>query len=225
MADKKLTIALPNGSLWKKSVNLLTEVGFILKAKDRHCLVEVKDSCLFDRAFILRPQMIPQAVKQGIVDCGICGWDCVVEDNPFLLHNNQSQELKTYARLYFGRKSSNPARVVMFGRSDFDYNDREGVKIVSEYPNIANWLYPQAKISFSYGSTEALVYSQMYEYGIGVTETETTINIHNLDIVKEIVESPVALISNKPNPQLEKWGYLLEKELSGLNDCPSDNVH
>jgi ATP phosphoribosyltransferase len=204
-------LAIPNGSLYKATVGLMAKCGISLKRVGREFLVETKIGEIFGKAFILRPQDIPSAVVRGFADAGICGLDCVVEAGLEL-------SLAKIVELDYAKVSREPARVVLFGKTD-EFVDAEDVTVASEYPNIARTVFEKAQVDFSYGTTEAKVARGMYQYGIGITETGKSLADSNLVIVRTLLSSPIVLVARKESPKYKFFGELLKGTLAAEKLC------
>lgn len=199
------TIGFPNGSLFEATIELFNQVGVVIKVKGRNVEADVTGTAIFNQALLMRPQDIPDAVLDGMIDYGVCGWDCVVESN------NQDQ-VKKIVELPYAKKSKKSARVVVFGKSS-ELIDSEDILVTAEYPRLAGEVFKRAKIRFSHGSTEVKVKSGKYDFGVGITETGTTIEDNGLYIIKTLLISPTVLIAKEESPEIKFFGELL---LGGL---------
>ena len=73
------TLGLPNGSMQQPLCDLLSRVGLDIRPSGRNGQVAIDGLDLFSQAVYMRPQDIPLALLKGQIDCGICGFDCVVD--------------------------------------------------------------------------------------------------------------------------------------------------
>ncbi len=198
-----LRIGLPKGSLEEKTGELLQRAGFFLSPNGKRCfLFKLESNQIIKEALFLRPQMIPEAVAEAVVDCGICGLDC-------LLESGLDQQLEQISKLNYGKAGDQPVKVVAFARES-DLNEgrislskagelisKKPLNIISEYPNLAQSNFPGASIAFSYGGTEQMVAYGKYDIGIGVTETGSSLKANGLKVLKVICSSPVVLVASK----------------------------
>ena len=190
-----MRIALPKGSLFEPCQRLLAKANIVPLFQERIFTAAVNRNPLIKEAVLLRPQHIPDIIAQGLADCGLCGYDCLVEAG---LQN----KLQILAKFNFAKKSAQPARLVIFGQTNI-WRDNPKIIVAAEYPQIAKKLFGQAQILFSYGETEALVKIGLADYGLGVVESGTTLMTNNLQIVKELFISPVVLIARQDKQQLQ----------------------
>lgn len=195
-----LKIGIPNGSLNEKTLALFRKLGIEIIIKGRNFEADVLGTEMFEKALVMRPQSIPAAIENGIIDCGICGWDCVVE-------SGTENKLVKVTTLNYSKKSNRPACVVVFGKKDIE--DEERIAVYSEYPNITRKFFSKARIEFSHGTTEAQVVAGMYDFGVCVTETGISLSDNNLRILKTLLISPTVLVARKMLPDIEILGRLL----------------
>ena len=111
------SLGLPNGSMQAPLCDLLSRIGLDVRPRRRNGQVRVDGLDLFSQAVYMRPQDIPAALLKRQIDCGICGLDCVVETElsrtgAFNTRIERLQELR------ISRDTRDPARVVVFGRTD-----------------------------------------------------------------------------------------------------------
>jgi ATP phosphoribosyltransferase len=198
-----MRIALPKGSLFGPCQQLLAKANIVPLFQERLFTAAVNKNPLIKEAILLRPQHIPEIIYQGLADCGLCGYDCLVEAG---LQN----QLQILARFNLAKKSAQSAKLVIFGQTNI-WQDNPKTIVAAEYPNIAKAEFLQAKILFSYGQTEALVKIGLADYGLGVVESGTTLKANNLQVVKELFVSPVVLIASQDNQQLQELKIALTK--------------
>lgn len=194
-------LALPNGSLFEATSYLLKKIGIWLAVNGRSFMAEINGVNMFDKVYILRPQDIPSAVKSGVAQCGITGWDCVVEAA-------MENEVKKISELNYSKSSRKPVRIVVFGKIDV-LMDKPNVKVTAEYPTLAKAVFKKARVDFSHGTTEAKVVCGMYDYGVGVVDTGRSLVDNGLIIVKEILIAPTVLIAKEETPEIKLFGKLL----------------
>ena len=219
--QSNLTLGLPNGSMQQPTIDLLNKIGIEVKLRGRTSEIAVDGVDLFRRVIMMRPQDLPMAVRQGIVSCAICGLDCVVEqETDPLYHPDQSSPLIRVKELSYSRSTRQPVRVILFGREDsppLGVADKP-VRICSEYPNLTRDKYRQEEVYFSHGSTEVKVAMGLFDYGVGVTETGSSIKAHDLRVVETLLQSPTVLIAAQMLPAIEYFGELLYGVLRAENN-------
>jgi len=207
---------LPNGSLKKPTFGHMSKAGMEVIENPRSFRAEIHGIELFDKVNLMRPMDIPEALARGIIDCGICGLDWVVEYQLGLEKLGiQAPPIIKLAEFNYSRKSRQPVKVVMFGREDSPPIGpmEDARRISSEYPNITEQKYPYESIHFSHGTTEAKVVSGLFDYGVCVTETGSTIEANGLKIVDTLLVSPTVLIARERLPKLILFGRLIEGAL------------
>jgi ATP phosphoribosyltransferase len=207
---EKKTLGIPSGSLFEPTLMVLKKIGVRVVVNGRSFRAEIIGSSLFSSAIIMRPNDLPLALKSGIVDAIITGYDMLVE-------SRLEKELCIIQELNYSKKSRTAARVVIFGRKEDadDIVDSEGVAVTSEYMNIARMCFKKASVDFSTGSTEIKVADKRfgYRYGIGVVETGKSLDDNGLEIIKTILVSPVVFVTREESVEMKMLGEMLEGSL------------
>jgi ATP phosphoribosyltransferase len=185
-----LKLGVPNGSLNVRTMEILERAGFSWsKISGRKFKFSFTINPLVGEGLMMRPQSVPEAVKNNFIDCGICGLDCLAESD---LEN----DLRTVCELPYAKNSRAGVRVVVFSKRN-DLIDRKGIRVLSEYPNLTRKLFKKASISFSHGSTEQMVAYGDYDYGVGVAESGDSLRDNGLSVVDVLLNSPVVLVAKK----------------------------
>lgn len=207
---KIFVLGIPSGSLFDSTVALLRKVGIEVVVNGRNFIAEIRGSDIFSRAIIMRPNDLPLALKNGIVDGIITGLDMCLE-------SGLEKELCMIVELNFSKKSRVPARVVVFCReNDLDeIVDSEEILVSSEYMELARNIFKKSKIVFSTGSTEIKVAIEEFgfRYGVGVVESGKSLKDNNLKIVKVILTTPVIFAVQKESQEFEIFGQMLKGAL------------
>lgn len=207
--ERKMTLGLPNGSLFEPTIQLLRRVGITVSLNGRSFFATIQGTTIFNQVLIMRPQDIPEALVDGVIDAGICGWDCVVEAELDDIVNRVID-------LSYGRNSRGSVRIVIFGKTK-KLVDEDGVLVTAEYVNIARKFFKKATVRFSHGTTEAKVAYGRYRYGVGVVESGRSLAENGLEILKVLLVSPTVMISRKQLPEVEYFGRLLKAGLDAEN--------
>lgn len=197
-----MRIAMPNGSLFEPCQKLLAKAGIKTDFVGRK-LITTLNHQLIQEVVLHRPQHIPELVAQGFADCGLCGYDCLVE-------SGLQDKLQILTDFDFAKKSKKSAQLIIFGQTNV-LRDGEDVIVAAEYPNIARANFQRATIKFSYGATEASVLLGLATYGLGVFESGDTLIANGLKKVKELFKSPVVLIARQSSDQLRELKSRLKK--------------
>ncbi|MFH0956199.1 MAG: ATP phosphoribosyltransferase [Candidatus Falkowbacteria bacterium] len=202
---KKYVLAIPKGSLYEPTMEMLKKAGLTINFSGRNFEANIYDNGLFDRAILMRPQKIPGAIARGVVDAGITGLD-------WLMEKKLEKKLEIIQKLNFGKTSKEVVKIVVFGKTE-KIVDEKSIMVSSEYMNLARTIFKKAKIEFSAGATEADVVSGAYDYGVGVCESGQSLRDNGLKILQVIMESPVVLIAKKTTPKFKLFGEILNGTL------------
>jgi ATP phosphoribosyltransferase len=146
-----LRVGLPSGSLQSSTIDLFGRAGFRVSIADRSVFPRIDDETL--SAVLFRAQEISRYVVDGIVDCGLTGWDWIVE-------NGNEKDVIEVCELSYSRASSNPVRWVLAVPEESairNAEDLSGKIIATELVNTTR-RYFAAKgipvtVEFSWGTT------------------------------------------------------------------------
>ena len=207
-----LVLGLPNGSMQKSTLDLLHRIGMEVRLPERASEASIEGIKLFGKVILMRPQDLPVALFRGKLDCAICGLDCVIErECESELSGDIGASLVRVNELNYGRATRQPVQVIIFGRTDSPPLNREDepVRISSEYPNLTRKRYPSARVFFSHGSSEVKVATGLFDYGVSVFETGSSIEAHGLEIIDTLLVSPIVLVAREDMPEVRIFGDLL----------------
>jgi ATP phosphoribosyltransferase len=195
-ATNGLTIAVPRGSLFGETVELLSSLGLDtseLRSNDRKLLFE-------DIGVItMRPSDVPTYVESGAADIGITGKDVLLEQAA-QRGVEGGREVYELLDLGYGR-----CTMVLASKAGPDPAAealrRLGVmRVATKYPRIAERHLEQtgrqAEIVEVKGSVELAPLTGMVEAIVDLTATGTTLREHDLIVREEIVECTARLIAN-----------------------------
>ncbi len=200
-----LTIAVPRGSLFTGTLDLLAALGLDteeLRANDRKLLFE-------DVGVItMRPSDVPTYVEAGAADLGITGKDVLLEQGGGATAPGEGgREVYELLDLGFGR-----CTMVLAGKAGPDPAHealrRLGVmRVATKYPRIAarhlEETGRQAEIVEVKGSVELAPLTGMVEAIVDLTATGTTLRENNLIVREEIVVCTARLIANPVSHKLK----------------------
>ena len=99
-----LRLGLPSGSLQSSTIDLFGRAGYRVSLQERSVFPRIDDEKL--SAVLFRAQEISRYVIDGIVDCGLTGYDWIVE-------NGNEEDVVEMCELTYSRASSNPVRWVL----------------------------------------------------------------------------------------------------------------
>lgn len=207
--ERDMTLGLPNGSLFEPTIQLLKRVGITVSMNGRSFFAAIQGTTIFSQVLIMRPQDIPEALADGVIDAGICGWDCVVEAG-------LEKSVSKIAELPYGKSFRKSVRIVIFGKTK-ELVDEKGALVTAEYVNIARKFFRKSTIRFSHGTTEAKVAYGKYRYGVGVVESGQSLTDNGLEILKVLLISPTVLIAGDKLSEVKYFGQLLKAGLDAEN--------
>src|SRR5690606_37506454 len=78
LPENSLRLGLPSGSMQNSTIELFGRAGYKISIPDRSVFPRVDDDRI--SAVLFRSQEISRYVVDGIIDCGLCGHDWVVEN-------------------------------------------------------------------------------------------------------------------------------------------------
>jgi len=188
---KKLKIGLPKGSLQENTFELFKKAGFKIYTESRqykpYCDDEELDITL------VRAQEIPKYVEEGVFDCGISGYDWILETNA---------KVKEICELLYSKSGFRPVRWVVAVPEDSDITSITQLKnkrISTELVNYVKKYFKKKKIpvkvEFSWGATEVKV-PELADAIVELTETGSSLRANKLKIIEEILVSTTRFISN-----------------------------
>ncbi|MBI5870394.1 MAG: ATP phosphoribosyltransferase [Actinobacteria bacterium] len=207
-----LRLAVPRGSLFNETIDILEEVGFNiaeLRHNDRKLQFEVGPG----RTIITtRPSDVPTYVEYGASDVGIVGKDVLLE------HRRDVYELLDMG---YGR-----CRVVYATPSDRDPEDEElkhlGImRVATKFPNITRAYFEglgkQVETIELRGSIELAPQVDLAEGIVDLTATGVTLKENKLVERAEIAVCTARLIANRVSHKL-KAGMIneLTRRLKGV---------
>ncbi|MGL4422163.1 MAG: ATP phosphoribosyltransferase, partial [Gemmataceae bacterium] len=150
---------------------------------------------------LIRAQEMARYVQDGSLDCGLTGYDWVLENDATVTE---------LAELVFSKVSRRPVRWVLAVPNESDIHepkDLEGKRIATEVVNITRkWLDShgvRANVEFSWGATEVKP-PRLADAIVEVTETGSSLKANNLRIVCELLTSTTRFIAN-PVAATDPW--------------------
>jgi ATP phosphoribosyltransferase len=195
-----LRLGLPSGSMQNSTIELFGRAGFKISVPDRSVFPRVDDEKI--SAVFFRAQEMSRYVVDGIIDCGLTGYDWVVE-------NGNDKDVVEVAELTYSRASSNPARWVLAVPDESDIQtvrDFEGKIVATEIVNTTRSFFKKhgvnANVEFSWGTTE--IKARLLDGIVDLTETGSSIRANNLRVIDTILTSTIRFVANK-NAWNEGW--------------------
>jgi ATP phosphoribosyltransferase len=185
----KLRIAVPRGTLFADTLDLLDRIGFDTS--------EVRNNdrkLLFDEAgiFTMRPSDVPTYVEAGVADIGVTGKDVLMEQ--------PERDLYELVDLGYGRCRMVLATVAGPDGAAEALRRLGLVRIATKYPRVAARYFQQTgrqvEIVEVKGSVELAPVTGLAEGIVDLTATGTTLRENGLVVREEIAECTARLIAN-----------------------------
>jgi ATP phosphoribosyltransferase len=191
MTDKILKLGIPAGSLQEATGELFRKAGYKITFASRSYYPAIDDPEI--RCTLIRAQEMPRYVQDGSLDCGLTGYDWILENDAKIVE---------LAELVFSKVSKRPVRWVLAVPNDSSVHelpDLRGKRIATEVVNLTRrWLAGhgvEANVEFSWGATEVKP-PRLADAIVEVTETGSSLRANNLRIVAELLQSTTRFITN-----------------------------
>jgi len=198
-----LRLGLPSGSMQQSTIDLFGRAGYKVSIDSRSVWPKVDDEKI--TSVLFRSQEISRYVVDGIIDCGLCGYDWVVE-------NGNEKDVVEICELTYSRATSNPARWVLCVPDESPVRKPEDLKdgvIATEIVNTTRRYFAARNIpvtvEFSWGTTE--IKARLLDAIVELTETGSSIRANNLRILDTLLTSTIRFIANK-----EAWAIAWKRE-------------
>jgi len=189
---EKLKLGIPKGSLQNATIELFRRSGWKINVDGRSYFPEINDEDM--ECAICRAQEMSRYVENGTLDAGLTGKDWIAENN---------SDVHVVGDLVYSKVSARPARWVLAVPRDSGIKtleDLRGKTVATELVQFTKRYFAERSIEvnveFSWGATEAKVVSGLADAIVEVTETETTIRAHGLQIIHELMQTNTRLIAN-----------------------------
>lgn len=193
LPPSSLRLGLPSGSLQKSTLELFDRAGYHISVQERSVFPRIDDDSM--SAVLFRAQEMSRYVLDGIIDCGLTGYDWIIE-------NGNEQDLVEICELTYSRATVNPARWVLAVPEESpirEPRDFEGKIIATELVNTARKYFAargvKVTVEFSWGTTE--IKARLLDGIVELTETGSSIRANNLRIVDTLLTSTPRFIANK----------------------------
>src|ERR1043166_5531080 len=145
MSDQRLRLGLPAGSLQEATAELFRKAGYKVTFVSRSYYPNIDDPEI--QCTLIRAQEMPRYVQDGSLDCGLTGYDWILENDA---------KVKEVAELIFSKVSKRPVRWVLAVPNDSpikEIKDLQGKRIATEVVSLTRrWLAShgvQAHVEFS----------------------------------------------------------------------------
>lgn len=191
MNNKILKLGIPAGSLQEATGELFRKAGYKITYASRSYYPAIDDPEI--HCTLIRAQEMPRYVQDGSLDCGLTGYDWVLENDAKVVE---------LAELVFSKVSKRPVRWVLAVPNDSliqSVKDLAGKRVATEVVNLTRrWLAEHgvvAQVEFSWGATEVKP-PKLADAIVEVTETGSSLRANNLRIVAELLQSTTRFIAN-----------------------------
>lgn len=212
-------IGLPKGSLEESTIALFAKAGWKITKSSRSYKPSIDDPELDGR--FVRAQEISRYVEQGFFDCGLTGYDWILEN---------SSDVVEVCDLVYSKATSLKSRWVLCVKEDSDIKDvkdLQGKRIATELMNVTKKFLAdkgvEADVEFSWGATEVKV-PDLVDAIADITETGSSLRANNLRIIDTMLYTNTKFIANKvawENPEkrkkIESIALLLQAALDANN--------
>jgi ATP phosphoribosyltransferase len=192
MSDKVLKLGIPAGSLQEATGELFRNAGYKITFASRSYYPATDDPEM--QCTLIRAQEMPRYVQDGSLDCGLTGYDWILENDAKVVE---------LAELVFSKVSKRPVRWVLAVPNDSaiqSVKDLQGKRIATEVVNLTRrWLAQHgvtAHVEFSWGATEVKP-PRLADAIVEVTETGSSLRANNLRIVCDLLQSTTRFIANQ----------------------------
>ena len=192
-----MRVAVPNkGRLHDPTVELLEKAGLeIHNGAERKLYAETVDPEI--DVLYARAADIPEYVAEGAADVGITGLDQTRE---------AEVDLIDHLDLEFGE-----CRLVLAAPEEDGVSSVEelsGKRVATEFPNVSGAFFEDRGVDVELihvtGATELTPHAGMADAVIDITSTGTTLEVNNLEVLAEVLESSVRLFSRPEDEDDEK---------------------
>ncbi len=192
MNDQVLKLGIPAGSLQEATGELFRKAGYKITFASRSYYPAIDDPEI--HCTLIRAQEMPRYVQDGSLDCGLTGYDWILENDAKVVE---------LAELVFSKVSKRPVRWVLAVPNDSPIQgvkDLQGKRIATEVVNLTRrWLARhgvEAHVEFSWGATEVKP-PRLADAIVEVTETGSSLRANNLRIVADLLQSTTRFIANE----------------------------
>jgi ATP phosphoribosyltransferase len=192
MSEGILKLGIPAGSLQESTRELFRKAGYNISFASRNYYPAIDDPQM--HCTLIRAQEIPRYVQDGSLDCGLTGYDWILENDAKVIELTE---------LVFSKISRRPVRWVLAVPNDSPVQtvkDLQGKRIATEVVQLTRrWLAQHgvtAQVEFSWGATEVKP-PKLADAIVEVTETGSSLRANNLRIVAELMQSTPRFITNR----------------------------
>ena len=185
-------LGLPKGSLEQSTVAMFAKAGYKIEISSRSYYPSIDDPEI--ECMLIRAQEMSRYVEEGILDCGLTGYDWIQENG---------SDVYEAAELVYGKVGRNPLRWVLAvpENSGIDnVKQLEGKRISTEAVGMTKRYLAKngvnASVEFSWGATEVKP-PRLADAIVEITETGSSLRANHLKIIDTLCISTTRFIANK----------------------------
>lgn len=214
-----IMLGLPKGSLEESTLMLFDRAGYKITKSSRSYRPAFDDPELDGR--FVRAQEMSRYVEYGFFDCGLTGYDWIVENN---------SDVVEVCDLIYSRASNRKSRWVLAvpeASSIQTIKDLQGKRIATEVVNLTRKFLVEngveAEVEFSWGATEVKV-PDLVDAIVDLTETGSSLRANKLRVVATLLETNTKLIANRQaweNPEKRRKIETIAMLLTAALDAQS----
>ncbi|MBV9464209.1 MAG: ATP phosphoribosyltransferase [Verrucomicrobiae bacterium] len=189
---KTLKLGLPKGSLQQVTLELFAKAGWKIRVAERSYQPSVDDPEISAR--LVRAQEMSRYVEHGFFDCGLTGYDWIVENG---------SDVQEVCDLVYSKATSAKARwvlVVPESSPVTSVQQLQGKRIATEAVGLTKSYLKkngvEAEVEFSWGATEVKL-PELADAIVDITETGSSLRANKLRIVDTVLETNTKFIANK----------------------------
>lgn len=193
LPETTLRLGLPSGSLQNATVELFGKAGYKVTIDSRSVFPRIDDEKI--SAVLFRAQEISRYIVEGIIDCGLTGYDWIVE-------NGNEQDVVEVCELEYSRASSNPINWVLAVPDESTVQKPEDLKggvVSTELVGVVKRYFQQkgidVQVEFSWGTTE--IKARIADAIVDCTETGSSLKANNLRVIDTLLKSTTRFVCSK----------------------------
>jgi len=186
-------MGLPSGSLQNATVELFAKAGYRVTIDSRSVFPRIDDEKI--STVLFRAQEISRYIVEGIIDCGLTGYDWIVE-------NGNEQDVVEVCELEYSRASLNPIKWVLAVPEESPIKSPEELAngiISTELVGVVRRYFQRknvnVQVEFSWGTTE--IKARIADAIVDCTETGSSLRANNLRIIDTLLTSTTRFICSK----------------------------
>jgi len=190
--QRVLRIGLPAGSMQESTIELFRRAGFPVAVASRRSYAPSTGDPELEARFI-RAQEMARYVEHGVFDCGLTGYDWVIETEA---------DVVELSDLAYAKQGAGKARWVLVVPEESEIvrvEQLQGKRIATELVGVTKRLLAErgveAEVEFSWGATEAKLRG-MADAVVDITETGSSLRANRLRIVETLLETTTRFIAN-----------------------------